>query len=106
MLKNYTMDLSCGQDYTISSAIAMGGTIDSAKKSINTANCISFSNKMNLNTDFCNLLTYFDKKIIDSNCLGKKSCSISIELIELVKNCGTENKLFDTLYSSYSCYGK
>jgi len=103
-LYNYRLDLDCGEQYTISSVVSMGGTIDTAKDSINQANCIPYSNKMSIYTDHCNVLPYFDKKISESNCKGKNNCSVNIDLEEIYKNC-TQNIFFDNLYSAYSCFG-
>jgi len=82
----------------------MGGTTNKAKKSMNEASCLSFSNKMSLETDHCNLLTYFDEKITEAQCKGKNNCTVAIPFIEIYKNC-TAKSLFDTFYSAYSCYG-
>lgn len=103
-LFNYNLDLNCGDDYTISSPVAIGGTTNKAKKSTNEAGCISYSNKMSLDTDHCNLLTYLDEKMTESQCKGKNSCKVKLDITEIYKNC-TKEILFDTLYTAYSCYG-
>ena len=99
------MELNCGDDYTISSAVAMGGTTNKAKKSTNEASCITYSNKMSLETDHCNLLTHLDEKMTEAQCKGKNTCKVQLDITEIYKNCA-KNILFDTLYTAYSCYGK
>ncbi len=99
------MELNCGDYYTISSGVALGGTIDKAKKPLNEASCTSYSNKMSLETDYCNLFTYLDDKMKEAKCKEKNICKMAFDINEIYQNC-TQNISFDTLYFAYSCYGK
>jgi len=99
------LDLYCENEKTISSGVALGGTIIQAKKSVNEASCTSYSNKMSLETDHCRLFMYLDEKMKEAKCKGENKCKVELDKNKIYQNC-TKNILFDTLYFVYSCYGK
>ena len=101
---SYNLKIDCGTDYTISNAIAFGGTTKTSYFVENESICRLFITKINLYTDYCSMLYDFEKLLVDNKCVGKNNCNLIFDVSKIKKGCILDSSV-KNLYLAYSCYG-